>query len=224
MARIIIFGVNDTAQLAHYYLATDSEHDVVAFCADTDYLPTDKQFDNLPVYDFADIEQHYTPQDVKFFAPMTAAGMNQLRTDVYQRIKSRGYDCISYISSHATVLTDDIGDNCFILEDNTLQPFTSVGNNVVMWSGNHLGHHSHIKDNAFISSHVVISGHCTIGASSYIGVNATLRDGLDIAEGSFIAMGATVTKDTNAWQAYIGSPARSMNRKSTDINIYHEMD
>ncbi len=224
MAEIIIFGVNDTAQLAHYYLQNDSTHKVVAFTVDADYLPEDKQFDGLPVIDFADIENHYSPDGYQFFAPMTAAGMNKFREDIFLRAKDKGYQFISYISTNATVLTDNIGENCFILEDNTLQPFTHIGDNVVMWSGNHIGHHSRIGSHSFISSHVVVSGHCDIRKYCYLGVNSTLRDGLTIAEGTFIAMGATVTKDTKAWGAYLGSPARSMNKKSTEIKIYHEMD
>lgn len=224
MADIIVFGINDTAQLAHYYLTHDSEHAVVAFCVDDDYLPDERELLGLPIFGFDAIDQHYPTDRCRFLAPMTAANMNKLREDVYARVRDKGYEFISYVSSKATVLTEHIGNNCFILEDNTLQPFTRIGDNVVLWSGNHVGHHSVIEDHAFISSHVVISGHCRIGANSYIGVNATLRDGLDIAEGSFIAMGATVTKNTQAWQAYIGSPARSMQRASTDIKIYHEMD
>ncbi len=64
---------------------------------------------------------------------------------------------ISYVSSKATVFPGaPIGDNCFILEDNTIQPFTSIGNNVVLWSGNHIGHHSVIKDHVSFTSHVVL--------------------------------------------------------------------
>lgn len=224
MAKIIIFGINDTAQLAHYYLQHDSEHDVVAFAVDANYLPEDREFQGLPVADFSQIEKNYPATDYQFFAPMTAAEMNQIRADIYQRIKNKGYTLISYISSKATVLTNDIGDNCFILEDNTLQPFSSIGDNVVLWSGNHLGHHSQLHSHTFISSHVVISGHCNIGEYSYLGVNSTLRDGLKVGEGTFLAMGATLTKNTEAWGAYLGSPAKKISKKSTDIKIYHEMD
>lgn len=224
MAEIIIFGTNDTAQLAHYYLQNDSSHEAVAFTVDSQYIPENGEFQGLPVIDFSTVEKHYSPERYQFFAPMTAADMNRARESIYLRAKDKGYRFISYISSKATVLTDNIGENCFILEDNTLQPFTSIGDNVVMWSGNHLGHHSSIDSHSFISSHVVISGHCTIGKYCYLGVNCTLRDGLSIGEGTFIAMGATVTRDTEAWGAYLGSPARSMKKKSTDIKIYHEMD
>ena len=43
-------------------------------------------------------------------------------------------------------------------------------------SGNHIGHHSVIRDHAFISSHVVVSGRVEIGEQCFVGVNATLRD------------------------------------------------
>ncbi len=133
--------------------------------------------------------------------------MNQPRTEVYHQIKARGYSLISYVSSKATVFKNKIGDNCFILEDNTLQPFTEIGNNVVLWSGNHIGHHGLIKDNITFTSQVVLSGHCIVEPYSFFGVNSTIRDGVTIAEGTFVAMGAVITKNTEPWCLYKGNPA-----------------
>jgi hypothetical protein len=47
------------------------------------------------------------------------SGLNKIRTRIYNEEKEKGYKFISYISSKATVLTKEIGENCFILEDNT---------------------------------------------------------------------------------------------------------
>lgn len=129
---------------------------------------------------------------------------------MYQKIKSMGYHLASYISSKAFVWHNvTIGENCFILEDNTLQPFTSIGNNVTMWSGNHLGHRSQIRDNCFITSHVVISGYCVIGENSFLGVNSAFADQVIVAEDNFIAMGAIVTKSTETNKVYKGTPAKA---------------
>ena len=100
--------------------------------------------------------------------------------------------------------------NCFILENNTLQPFSKVGNNVVMWSGNHLGHRSVIQDNCFITSHVVIAGFCVIGKNSYLGVNSAIADEIKIAENNFIAMGAIISKNTKPNKMYCGERAKDM--------------
>lgn len=217
MSKVVIFGVKDFAELAHYYLSTDSEHEVVAFCVDRDYIPEGGSFRGLPVCAFEDVAQRFPPAEYRFFAPMSPANINQARARVYARIKELGYTCISYVSSRATVFDNAIGENCFILENNTLQPFTSIGNNVVMWSGNHIGHHSSIADHVFFTSHVVLSGHCTVEPYCFFGVNATIRDGLVLAEGSFIAMAAAVVKSTEPWGVYRGNPAKKAEISSKEL-------
>lgn len=220
MAKVIIFGVQDFAQLAKFYLQHDSEHEVVAFSVHERYLPEEKTFEGLPVIAFENVEKTYPPAGFKFFAPMSPSRMNKLRESVYNQAKQKGYEMISYVSSKATVFPGAvIGDNCFILEDNTIQPFTSIGNNVVLWSGNHIGHHGVIKDHVSFTSHVVLSGHCVVESFSFFGVNATIRDGIHIAEGSFIAMSAAVTKDTEPWGVYKGNPAQKGDRLSNELDF-----
>lgn len=220
MAKVIIFGIQDFAQLACFYLNHDSEHEVVGFSVNEQYLPEEKSFEGLPVIPFENIEQSYPPADFLFFAPMSPNRMNRLRESVYRQIKEKGYQLFSYVSSRATVFPGaSIGDNCFILEDNTIQPFTSIGNNVVLWSGNHIGHHSVIKDHVSFTSHVVLSGHCVVEPYCFFGVNATIRDRIHIAEGSLIAMSASVTRDTEPWGVYKGNPARKGDLSSRDLDF-----
>lgn len=215
MAKVIIFGVLDTAELAHYYLEHDSEHEVVAFSVNKEYIQ-EESFRGLPLIAFEDVENIFPPSEYSFFAPMTGRNMNRNREAVYHQVKAKGYQFISYISSHATILDRKvIGENCFILEDNTIQPLTTVGNNVVMWSGNHIGHHGQIKDHVFFTSHVVMSGHCVIESYSFFGVNSTIRDYITIAQGTLVGMASAITKDTEEWGIYIGNPAKKVPGKKS---------
>jgi sugar O-acyltransferase (sialic acid O-acetyltransferase NeuD family) len=169
---------------------------------------------------FEEIEASYPPGEYHLFAPMTARKMNRARESIYHQGKEKGYAFITYVSSKATIFPNAvIGENCFILEDNTIQPFTPIGNNVVMWSGNHIGHHGSIKDHVFFTSHVVLSGHCVVEPYCFFGVNATIRDYTHIAEGSLIAMGALVTKDTEPWGVYTGAPAKKGETLSKDLDF-----
>lgn len=220
MARVIIFGTKDFAQLAQFYLQHDSEHEVVALSVHERYLPPEKELWGLPVVAFEHIEKQYSPHQYSFFAPLAPARMNRVRESVYLEIKGKGYPLISYVSSKATTFpTNKIGENCFILEDNTIQPFTAIGNNVVLWSGNHIGHHSVIKDHVMFTSHVVLSGHCIVEPYSFFGVNATVRDGLHIAEGTLVAMAAAIVKNTEPWGVYKGNPATKGAVSSQDIEL-----
>lgn len=202
---VVIFGVKDFAELAHYYLTNDSDYNVVAFTVNREYLPVGNEFCGLPVIPFEELELHYPPTRVAFFAPMAPSKMNQLREKVYLEGKQRGYSFISYISSRCTNFATSIGENCFVLEDNTIQPFVKIGDNVVLWSGNHIGHHSTIGNHVMFTSHVVLSGHCDVGDYCLFGVNATIRDGLKIATGTFVAMGTSVIKSTPEWSFIKGS-------------------
>jgi sugar O-acyltransferase (sialic acid O-acetyltransferase NeuD family) len=205
--KVIVFGTNDLAELTHWYLSNDSDYEIVAFTVNRDYLKKDT-FKGLPVIAFEELEKLYPPTEYLFFAPMTGTKMNNNRKRIYEDGKKKGYQYISYISSKATICGNKIGENCFILEDNTLQPFTEIGNNVIMWSGNHIGHHGIIEDHVFFTSHVVLSGHCHVKERAWFGVNSTIRDGLTIGEGCLIGMGSLVTKSTDDDGLYIGTPAK----------------
>lgn len=218
MKKVVIFGILDTAELAHWYLENDSAFEVVAFTVHSKYKNSEI-FGDLPLVSFENLNEIYPPNDYLLFAPMTGRGMNSLREQVYLEGKSKGYNFISYVSSKATICGNEIGENCFILEDNTIQPFTTIGNNVVLWSGNHIGHHSRIDDHVFFTSHVVMSGHCIIESHCFFGVNATIRDYSTIKKGTLLAMGASLVKQkTEEWGVYVGNPAKKIEGKlSKDI-------
>src|SRR5262245_27453694 len=134
MAKVVIFGVKDFASLAHYYLRHDSDHEVAGFTVHREFLPAESTFEGLPVVPFEELQQHFRSSEFSAFAPLSHKGMNAARESIYRQFKDQGYSLISYVSSHATVLNERaIGDNCFILEDNTIQPFVTIGSNVVLW-------------------------------------------------------------------------------------------
>lgn len=202
MANVVVFGVSNWAELAHFYLTHDSPHDVVAFTLDRDYLK-EPEFKGLPVVPFDEVERHYPPDQFRMFIPMSFKKMNHIRAAKYHEAKRRGYDLISYVSSKATTWPGfSCGQNCFIFEDNTVQPFVEIGNNVVMWSGNHIGHHTKINDHVMITSHVVISGCCTIEEYCFFGVNSAVRDEAIIARETLVGMGVTIQKDTKEFEVY----------------------
>ncbi len=141
---------------------------------------------------------------------MASERLNYNRAKIYQEVKQLGYKCASYVSSKAFVWHNvQIGENCFILENNTLQPFVRIEDNVTLWSGNHIGHQSIVKNNVFISSHVVVSGFCEIGENTFIGVNSCIADGVKIAKDNFIALGSVINKDTEENKIYRGNPAEA---------------
>jgi len=214
---LVIFGFGDIAQLAHFYFSSDSEYEVVAFTVDASHL-TETTFCDLPVIAFEEISNHYSPEQCEVFVALSYSKLNAVRKEKYLAAKALGYRIASFISSHSTILNDGrIGENCFIFEDNTIQPFVTIGNNVTLWSGNHIGHHSTIKDHSFIASHVVVSGGVEIGEQCFIGVNATLRDHIKVGEKCVIGAGALLLADAEPEGVYIGSATERAKVPSTRL-------
>lgn len=215
--KLVIFGSGDIAQLAHYYFYTDSDYEIVGFTVDAEYLK-EPEFCGLPVVPFEEVTQHFAPSGHDMFVALSYSKLNELRKAKYLAAKAAGYVLASFISPKATVLNQGrIGENCFIFEDNTIQPFVTIGNNVTLWSGNHIGHHSTIRDHCFIASHVVVSGGVTIEESCFIGVNATLRDHITIGSKCVIGAGALILADAEPEGVYIGTATERARVPSTKL-------
>ena len=211
--KIVVFGYGTFAEIIHQYLTDDSEYEVVAFTLDDKYVKEDTYL-GLPMVPFSKIQELYPPLDYFMYVGLSYTNLNHLRENRYYEAKAKGYTLPTYISSKATVLTKyPIGDNCFIFENNTIQPFVKIGNNVILWSGNHIGHHGEIQDHNFISSHVVASGQCLIKSNCFIGVNSTIAHGVTIETENLIGAGSYIAKNTEPKSVYV--PPRSVKLDKT---------
>ncbi len=218
-SKVVVFGTGSFAQVVHFYLTHDSDHEVVAFTVHEKYLNQDEIF-GLPLVAFESLHRDFPPDSFKMYVAVGYKNVNQLRATIYEEVKSRGYDLITYVSSRCTHWGDTvIGDNCFIFEDNTIQPFVRIGNDVVIWSGNHIGHHVTIGDHCFISSHVVISGHAVVGPYCFLGVNSTIRDNIEIGESCIVGAGSLIMKSTKDGETYVEERTRPHKRMSHELGL-----
>lgn len=210
--KAVVFGANGQAEVVAYLLNADSEYSVEAFCVSAAYREQD-EFYGKPLVDFETIEETYPPSEYEMYVSLSYADQNRVRERFYHEAKAKGYTLLTYISSKTTHWGKSVGDNTFIFEDNTIQPFVEIGSNVILWSGNHIGHHSIVEDNVFISSHVVVSGHCRIEKNCFIGVNSTLRDGITIGAYNTLGAGALMVKSSEENKIFIGSKATEYVKK-----------
>jgi sugar O-acyltransferase (sialic acid O-acetyltransferase NeuD family) len=205
MAKIVIFGAGDIAELAWFYFTHDSPHEVAGFTVDGEFL-RETTFQGLPVIALEEAAQQFPAASHAGFVALSYAKINRVRAEKCAAMRAAGYHLVSYVSSRATTFPDlTHGENCFILEDNTIQPRARIGANVTLWSGNHIGHHSVIEDNVFIASHVVVSGGVTVGANSFVGVNCTIRDHVRIGRYCVLGAGTLLLADADDESVFAGT-------------------
>lgn len=200
--KLLIVGDSAFAQIACEYFTVDSSYEVVAFAVESAYLHRDTLLGH-PVAAVEGIEERFDPSSHDVFVAVTYTQLNRLRARLCNQMKAKGFRLARYVSSKAFVWRNaELGEHCFVFEDNTVQPFCRLGDDIVLWSGNHIGHHCSIDSHCFVSSHCVISGYVQIGQSSFLGVNCTIANNVHIGCDNWIGPGLTIVKDTPAGALY----------------------
>jgi sugar O-acyltransferase (sialic acid O-acetyltransferase NeuD family) len=178
--KLVVVGDTAFAEIAYEYFTHDSPYRVAAFSVEANHLGK-RTLSGLPVVAFEELEKAFPPADHDVFVAVVYTQMNRLRARLSRAAKDRGYRLASYFSNRAFIWRNvKFGEHCFVFENNVVQPFVEVGDNVVLWSGNHIGHHSVVRDNCFISSHVVLSGYAEIGRNCFLGVNSSVANNVKV--------------------------------------------
>jgi sugar O-acyltransferase (sialic acid O-acetyltransferase NeuD family) len=214
---LVIFGAGDMAELAHFYFSHDSRFRVAAFTVDRAYVRSDSVC-GLPVVPFDEVVARFPPAEFALFVAVGYSRVNAVRQQKYAAARSLGYRMASYLSARATAWPGFVlRENCFILEDVTLQPFSEVGENVTVWSGAHVGHHSRIGNHSFLAPHVAVAGYATIGERCFLGVNSTIRDHVRIGDRCVIGAGAVILSDAEADGVFACSATERSGRPSSEL-------
>jgi sugar O-acyltransferase (sialic acid O-acetyltransferase NeuD family) len=206
--RIVMFGTGKGSDTARRYFERDSPHEIVGYIVDREFL-TAPTFNGRPVVAVDEAIAAFPPDDVLAFAPLGSSRMNMLRTEKYQLLKSLGYGFVSYVhASNPLKGHCEIGENCFILENQSVNFDAAIGNNVVIWSGCQIGDRSRIGDHAFLAAHVVLNGDVTIGEHAYLGSNCNISNGVHVGAQSFIGANALITQNTKERAVHVVEATR----------------
>lgn len=207
---VFIFGTGRGADTARRYFADESALDLVGFVVDREFL-RETTFHGRPVVASDEAPGRFPPRDVMAFVPLGPARMNIVRRDKYLQLKSLGYRFVSYVHpSNRLHAGCTVGENCFILENQSINLDVTIGDNVVMWSGCQIGDRSRIADHVFMASHVVVNGDAEVGEASYLGSNCTIVGGVRVGRQSFIGANALIAENTKDLAVHVVTPTPAL--------------
>jgi sugar O-acyltransferase (sialic acid O-acetyltransferase NeuD family) len=196
MSRLVLFGTGRGAAVAHRFFAGDTEHEIVGFAVDAEHV-TAKEHRGLPLIAFEDVQRRFPPETCRMHILLGYQQMNGLRARKFDEAKAKGYTLESYVASDIfRVEPIKTGENCFILDNQSISLDVTIGSNVVMWSSNHVGDMSTIGDHAWLTSHVTIAANVTIGERAFVGIGATISNGVKIGAESLVGANLMVSNDT----------------------------
>jgi sugar O-acyltransferase (sialic acid O-acetyltransferase NeuD family) len=193
--EIIIFGIGKIADVIQSYMREESGLPVKAFTVDSKYV-TGPDFTGLPVVAFEEIEKKYPPDKYSMFVALGYHDLNALREQKIKEAEAKGYEIISYIHPASGVPKDLVhGKNCFIMNNVCIHPRVKLGDDVFVWSGAMIGHHSTIGSHNWLTSSVNISGNVSVGNNCFFAVNSTIGHSVAIGNEVFIGANTLVIKN-----------------------------
>jgi sugar O-acyltransferase (sialic acid O-acetyltransferase NeuD family) len=219
VAEIVILGASDMARLAHYYFATDSEHEVAAFTVDDEYLTGD-EFRGLPLVPFSRLPERYPPSRFGLFVAIGYTRMNQARASHYAAAKELGYTLATYVSSQCAYQAElPPGDNCLILDGTLVDPGVRLGSDIIVWRGAYIGHDSVIEDHCFVSPCASVASHVRVGSHCFLGIGSVVQNGISLGERTLVGAGAVIAEDTEPGSAHAAPRAVKLNRGSDEVHL-----
>ena len=167
---------------------------------------------------FENIEEKYPPKEFSMFIALAYSEMNKKRTRFFEQAKNKGYELYSFVHPSTKIWDEfEMGENCFILAENIIQPFVKIGDNVLIGSNNLISHNTVIENNCFLTSNITLGGHITIGANSFVGLSATINQRVKIGKECIIGAGTLITKDVNDKEVYAENSSKRLPQSSSEI-------
>ena len=204
MRKLVIFGTGKIGDVAFHHFATDSDYKIAAFATDRAFLPEGAHASGLPVVAFEEVEKQFPPAAHDLFIAVGYQQLNRLRAARFQQARAKGYTLATYISSqNKHMAREQVGDNCFVMSGEPLQPHAKTGDNCFVWTNALIGHHSQVSDHCWITSGVVIGGHSRVGEGCFLGLGATVGHEVSIGANCLIGAGALIAKDAPENGVYI---------------------
>ncbi|MCG8513363.1 MAG: acetyltransferase [Halanaerobiales bacterium] len=206
--KVIIFGVGDFSKQLYYYISKCNEYKIEYFCVNKNYFSTNK-FLNKDVIIFEDDLKLLSVHEYKF---ILGVGYNNLRMRkiIFDKIKQKGFDFINYINPTARIFGDIVGEGNIILPNVTVEPYSKINNNNVIWSNSLICHDSIIGDHNFIAANSIIGGFSKVVESNFLGFNATIKDKIVVDKEVLIGAKSLVMRSPENYSVYYGIPAKKI--------------
>lgn len=217
MKPVVIFGVGGFADQVYHYFKYDSQFDVRAFTVDQKYMQA-TTLHGLPVTPFETINEKYPPSEYDMFVAVAYSDLNRQRAACCAKVRAKGYKMVNYFHSSSLIPPDlVIGENCFFMEKVVFQPFSKVGDGVVVLTDTGFGHNAVVGDFCYISGGCCIAAQVEFGPYCFVSLNATFRPNLKIGESVIVGAGALLLEDAPAESVYI---ARGTPRAPRSSKLY----
>lgn len=198
MRNLIIFGISETAERVYEFVSRYNLFNIIGFTVDSKFKTTEV-FCGKPVWNLEVLDNFINKEEDLLFVAIFWNRLNKDRRCVYENLKSKGYHFANIISPLASVRSQHLGDNCWIMDNVIIQEKVLIGNNVFIADGALIGHLACVKSHCFVALRSIICGSVILGEQCFVGVNATIFDDTIIGEKCIIGACTIIKRNVESY-------------------------
>lgn len=138
-------------------------------------------------------------------------GNNQIRFNLYEKVKSNGFKILTLIHPSAVVSPSaKISEGTIIMPNVVVNSNVTIGQGVILNSASVVEHESIIGDFVHISPCVALAGNTNVGDYTHIGIGSQTIQGITIGKNCIIGAGSTIVKNINDKKKAFGTPCKEI--------------
>ena len=121
-----------------------------------------------------------------------------LRKDIFNFLKQKNIEFLSYIHSTAFVASDSkMGEGCYVGPHCIISSKSEIKDNISLNVYCGVGHGAKVESHVVVSPYSVINGDCQVGDAVFLGSRVTLFPKIRIGKGSSIDSGVILRHDVD---------------------------
>lgn len=207
--ELVIYGATSFAELMTRHFEAAGRR-VAAYTVDRELLATASAA--RPLVAFDELVDRWPPDRFDLFVAVGYRRMRARKT-MFERARALGYRLASFVSPTAIVAPGvTLGENVVLLDQVLVEPLSSIGDDVVLWSGVTVCHESRVESHVFASARATLAGRTVVGEGSFLGVGAATINDVKLAPETHLLPGSFAFQDTEPMTRYLGTPARAIGR------------
>ncbi|MBE0492585.1 MAG: acetyltransferase [Sulfurospirillum sp.] len=136
-------------------------------------------------------------------------GNNQIRAELFEKVKSNGLKTPSLIHPSAVISPSaKIGDATIVMPNVVINAKATIGDSAILNSGCIVEHECVIEDFVHISPNVALGGAVKVGKFTHVGIGSNVIQGVMIGQNTIIGGGSVVIRNIEDNQKVAGVPVK----------------
>ena len=197
MEKLLLIGAYTVAKEIKEFVEKYKLFDIIGYSVNQRFIK-DETIDGLPVIPLEEIEHHISKKTKLYMAISWGQRLNQVRKDIYNDLKSKGYSFANLISPLAVIMTDDIGEGNLFYEFSYIGHGVKIGNNNEFRAFCTIGHYTTVGSHNHFSK-CTVGGKANIGDCNFVGMQAVLYNRISVGNKNFIGACSIVKKDLTSF-------------------------